>query len=118
MNNRALDQKYPAGFSKAANMTAKVQRRAHTSIPEGSILEGLWDFTFSIPDFRRTGRGNIRHVLGYIIILMIFARISQCDGRTDMIEYGKHNIHKFQSMNLFKKRSAVRTDVMSCGKWN
>lgn len=102
MNNCTLDQKCPAAFNKAAATTAKVQRRTHTTIPKGSILEGVWDFAFSIPDFRRTDRGNIRHVLGDIIILTIFARMSQCDGRADIIEYGKHNLHKFQSMNLLK----------------
>lgn len=102
MKNYLLDQKYLAGSNKAANTTTKVQRITHTAIPEGSILERVWDFAFSISDFRRTDRGNIRHVLGDIIILMIFARMSQCDRRADMIEYGKHNLHKFQSMNLLK----------------
>lgn len=102
MNNYALDQKSYVGTDKGTNDTTKVQRRSHTTIAEGSILEGLWDFAFSIPDFRRTDRGNIRHELGDIIILMIFARMSRCVGRADIIEYGKHNLHKFQSMDLLK----------------
>lgn len=102
MNNRTLDQKCSVGSDKKAGTTAKVQRKPHTSIPECSILEGLWNFAFSVPDFRRTDKGNIRHALGDIIILMVFARMSQCDGRADMIEYGKHNLRKFQSMNLLK----------------
>lgn len=102
MNNYALDQKSYVGANKRVNDTTKVQRRSHTTIAKGSILEGLWDFAFSIPDFRRTDKGNIRHVLGDIIILMIFARMSRCVGRADIIEYGKHNLHKFQSMNLLK----------------
>ena len=102
MNNYTLDQKESVGFHRDVETTAKVQRRTHTTIPECSILKGLWDFAFSIPDFRRTDRGNIRHMLGDIIILMVFARISRCDRRADMIEFGKHNLHKFQSMKLLK----------------
>lgn len=76
MNNFALDQKYSVGSVKAASTPAMVQRKPHSAIPEGSILESilesLMDFAFSIPDFRRTGKGNHRHELGDIIIMMIF----------------------------------------------
>lgn len=102
MNNYALDQKDSVGPIVAADSAAKVQRKTLTSIPEGSILNRLMDFAFSVPDFRRTDKGNIRHVLGDIIILMVFARMSKCDRRADIIEYGKHNLHKFQSLNLLK----------------
>lgn len=78
MNNFALDQKYPVGSVKAASIPAKVQRKPHSAIPEGSIMERLMDFAFSIPDFRMTGKGNHRHELGDIIILMIFGRMSKC----------------------------------------
>lgn len=98
MNNHTHDQKDSVGSVVAADSATKLQRRPRTTIPGGSILEGLWDFAFSIPDFR----GNIRHALGDIIILMVFARMSKCDRRADVIEYGKHNLHKFQSMNLLK----------------
>lgn len=100
MNNRTLDQKSSAGYDKAVDTTTKVQRKPHTSISKGSILEGLVDFAFSIPDFRRTGQGNHRHELGDIILLMIFARMSKCVGRADIIEFGKHNLKKFQSMEM------------------
>ena len=102
MSRCALDQKCSVGPIKAAKFVAKVQRKTLASIPEGSILKRLMDFAFSVPDCRRTDRGNIRHVLGDIIILMVFARMSKCDGRADMIEYGRHNLHKSQSMNLLK----------------
>jgi len=58
------------------------------------------DFAFSIPDSRRTDRGNIRHGLGDIIMLMIFARMSKCAGRADIIEFGKHNLRILQSIGL------------------
>lgn len=102
MNNSTLNQKRFIELEKVSFATAKLKRKSHSSIIEGSILERLWDFAFSVPDFRRTDKGNIRHKLGDIIILMIFARMSKCNGRADMIEYGKYNLHKFQSINLLK----------------
>lgn len=100
MNNCALDQKRFAGRGKAANTTTNVQRKLHTSIPKGSILEKLVEFAYSIPDFRRTDKGNIRHVLGDIVMLMIFARMSKCVGRADIIEFGRHNLRKLRSMGF------------------
>lgn len=58
------------------------------------------EFAFSVPDFRRTDKGNIRHRLGDIIMLMIFARMSKCVRRADIIEFGRHNIRKLQSLGL------------------
>lgn len=100
MNNYALDQKSSIGFNNRTNTITKVQRKTATSIPEGSILEKLMDFAFSIADFRRSDKGNIRHQLGDIVMLMIFARMSRCVGRADIIEFGKHNLKKLQSLGL------------------
>lgn len=100
MNNCTLDQKSLVDSNKAVNVRTKVQRKLQTSIPKGSILEKLMDFAFSIPDFRRTDKGNIRHQLGDIVMLMIFARMSGCVGRADMIEFGKHNLKKLRSLGL------------------
>lgn len=102
MNNCTLDQKRFVGCDNAVNTTTKVQRKSHTTIPEGSILESLMDFAFSIPDFRRTGKGNFRHRLGDIVLLMIFAMMSKCAGRADIVEFGRHNLRKLQSMGLLK----------------
>ena len=100
MNKLALNQKRLADHKKVGIVTTNLKRKSHSSIIEGSVLESLWNFAFSVSDFRRTGKGNIRHKLGDIIIFMIFAGMSKCDGRADIIEYGKHNLHKFQSINL------------------
>ena len=89
MNNYTIDQKSVVDSMKAVNTATNVRRKLRNSIPEGSILEKLTDFAFSIPDFRRTDKGNIRHGLGDIIMLMIFARMSKCAGRADMIEFGR-----------------------------
>lgn len=100
MNNFTLGQKSSVCFNKEVKAIVKVQRKTVTSITKGSILERLIDFAFSIPDFRRTDKGNIRHQLGDVIILMIFARMSRCVGRADIIEFGKHNLKKLQSLGL------------------
>lgn len=100
MSNYTLDQKSVVDTMKAVNTSTNVQRKLHNSIPEGSIMERLTDFAFSIPDFRRTGKGNHRHELGDIIILMILARMSKCIGRADIIEFGRHNLRKIQSMGM------------------
>lgn len=100
MSNCTLDQKSLVGSDKAVNTSTKVQRKPHTTIPKGSILEKLMDFAFSIPDFRRTDKGNIRHELGDIVMLTIFARMSKCVGRADIIEFGRHNLRKLQSMGI------------------
>lgn len=100
MNDFTLDQKSSVGFNKEANAIAKGQRKTGTSIPKGSILERLIDLAFSIPDFRRTNMGNIRHQLGDIVMLMILARMSRCVRRADIIGFGKHNLRKLQSLGL------------------
>lgn len=102
MNKSALNQKRFTNHVKVGLAETNLVKKTHPTIIEGSIFESLWNFAFSLPDFRRTDRGNIRHTLGDIIILMIFARMSKCNGRADMIEYGRHNLHKFQSLNLLK----------------
>lgn len=86
-------------IASAHNHTAKVQNKIET---EGSILDRLMDFAASVPDFRRTARGNIRHRLKDIIMLMIFARASKCVGRAEIIEFGRHNLKKLRKIGLLK----------------
>lgn len=102
MNNYTLDQKPVVDFRKSVNASTNLKRKPHAFIHKGSIFEKLFDFAFSVPDFRRTSKGNIRHKIGDIIILIIFARLSRCTDRADIIEFGKHHLRRFQSMNLLK----------------
>ena len=55
------------------NRTSKLQNKSKF---RSSILGGLIDFVFFVPDFRRSYKWNIRHRLADIIILMIFGRTS------------------------------------------
>lgn len=65
-------------------------------------MEKLLEFATSVPDFRRTGKGNIRHKLEDVLVLMIFARMSKCIGRADIIAFGRYNLTKFRSMGMLK----------------
>lgn len=78
----------------------------------GSILEKLMDFAASVPDFRRTEKGNIRHLLEDMLILMILGRICGHVGRSDIIEFGKHNLNKFHKMGML--RNGVPSESTIC----
>lgn len=93
-----LDQKHSIEASKP-NHAAKVLNKF---IPQGSILERLMNFASSVPDFRRCDKGNIRHQLGDIIILMILGRTCGYVGRADIIAFGKHNLKKLRKMGILK----------------
>ncbi len=79
------------------NHTAKVR---NNFVLQDSILSRRMDFASSVPDFRRLDKGNIRHRLNDIIMLMILARASRCVGRAEIIEFGRHNLNKFRRMGL------------------
>ena len=93
-----LDQKHSIEARKP-NHAAKVLNKF---IPQGSILERLMIFASSVPDFRRCDKGNIRHRLGDIIILMILGRTCGYVGRADIIAFGRHNLKKLRKMGILK----------------
>lgn len=75
-------------------------------------MERLLDFASSVPDFRRSHKGNIRHRLDDIIILMIFGRACGYVGRADIIEFGRHNINRFRKMGMF--RNGIPSEATLC----
>ncbi|WP_228449125.1 ISAs1 family transposase [Duncaniella dubosii] len=93
-----LDQKHSIEARKP-NHAAKVLNKF---IPQGSILERLMNFAWSVPDFRRCDKGNIRHRFSDIIILMILGRTCGYVGRADIIAFGRHNLKKLRKMGLLK----------------
>lgn len=95
---KSLDQNSSIG-ANALNHASKVQNKFKT---HGSILEKLMEFASSVPDFRRTSKGNIRHRLDDAIMLIVLGRASKCVGRVEIIEFGKHNLSKFHKMGMFK----------------
>lgn len=93
-----LDQSLSIDAHKP-NHTAKVINKF---VPQGSILERLMNFAASVPDFRRCDKGNIRHRLNDIIILMILGRTCGHVGRSDIIAFGKYNLNKLRKMGMLK----------------
>lgn len=105
---KPLDQDLSVG-TDAANHATKLANKFDTRT---SIWDRLKEFAYSVQDFRRTDKGNIRHILGDIILLMILARMSGCVGRADIIEYGRHNLNRFQSMGML--RNGVPSEPTLC----
>lgn len=105
---KPLDQDILIG-AEAHNHTAKIHNKLDK---QGSIMEKLMDFASSVPDFRRLGKGNIRHKLKDIIILTILARASKCVGRGEIIEFGRRNLNKFRKLGMLK--NGVPSEATLC----
>lgn len=75
-------------------------------------MKRLMDFASSVPDFRRSDKGNIHHRLKDIVILMIQGRALGYAGRADIIEFGKHNINKYSKMGMF--RNGMPSEAILC----
>lgn len=93
---KPLDQVGSAGVSAPGHI-AKLQNKSESTC---GILDKLMDFAASVPDFRRTGKGNIRHRLEDIIMLMVLARASKCVGRAEIIEFGRHNLNRLRKIGM------------------
>ena len=90
---KLLDQVVSIG-ANAHNHTVKLVNKFGS---RDSILFKQKEFSSSVPDFRRSNKGNIRHRLDDIIMLMILARASKCIGRTEIIEFGRESaIQQYQ----------------------
>lgn len=75
-------------------------------------MERLIDFAASVPEFRRTDKGNHRHRLSDNIILMVLARGSGLIDRADIIEFGRHNLKRFRGMRML--RNGVPSEATLC----
>ena len=95
---KLLDQNSLTDAS-AHNHAVKVQNKSESKC---SILERLMDFAASVPDFRRTDKGNIHHRLTDVIMLMVLARASKCVGRAEIIEFGRHNLNRLRKIGILK----------------
>lgn len=105
---KPFDQVSSTGAS-APSHNAKLRNKLEIG---SSIFDRLMDFAASVPDFRRTDRGNIRHRLEDIIMLMILARASKCVGRAEIIEFSKHNLNKLRKMGML--RNGVPSESTLC----
>lgn len=105
---KPLDQVCSTGVN-APDWTSKLVNKAEFN---GSILNRLMDFARSVPDFRRSDKGNIQHRLADIIILMILARECGCVGRADIIEFGRLHLKKFHRLGIL--RNGVPSESTLC----
>lgn len=99
-------------YVRPAHLRSITMQKYKKLAPGDSILDRLIDFAASVPDFRRTDKGNIRHRLGDIIMLMISARASKCVGRAEIIEFGRHNFKKLRKIWLL--RNGVPSEPTLC----
>ena len=105
---KPLDQVRSTG-AYAPDHTAKLHNKFDSRC---SILEELRAFASSVPDFRRLDKGNIRHRLDDIIILMILGRLAGCIGRAEILEFGKYNLNKLHKMGML--RNGVPSEATLC----
>lgn len=105
---KPLDQVSSTG-AYAPNHIAKVQNKIGT---QRSIIEELRAFASSVPDFRRLDKGNIRHRLDDIIMLMILGRLAGHIGRAGIMEFGRHNLNKLHKMGML--RNGVPSEATLC----
>ena len=105
---KPLDQALSIGTYSTSHIT-KVQNIFDSRC---SILDRLMDFASSVPDFRRLDKGNIRHRLADIIMMMILGRVSGHVGRADIIEFVRYNLNKFRKMGML--RNGVPSEATLC----
>lgn len=63
-------------------------------------MKHLKEFVKSVPDYRRTGKGNYRHKLEDILLLVILGRLGKSITRPDIIRFGSQNLKRFQSLGM------------------
>ena len=63
-------------------------------------MKHLREFAASVPEYRRTGKGNFKHKLEDLLMLAILGRLSKCISRSEIILFGKHNLKRLQSMGI------------------
>lgn len=96
-------------YANASDHDTKLQNKIDS---RRNILERLLEFASSVPDFRRSDKGNIRHRLRDIIMLMTLGRIAGKTGRADIMEFGRHNIRWFNRLGMLK--NGVPSEATLC----
>ena len=76
-------------------------KKKHLDCLRGSIMTHLRKFVSSVPEYRRTIRGNFKHKLEDILMLVILGRLSKCITRAEILQFGKRHLKRLQSKGLF-----------------
>ena len=61
----------------------------------------LRKFVSSVPEYRRTSRGNFKHKLEDILMLVILGRLSKCITKAEILQFGKRHLKSLQAKGLF-----------------
>lgn len=67
-----------------------------------AISAELRKFIDSVPDFRRTDKGNVKHKLSDMLLLVIIGNLTGCTTRQDMIDFGEKHHVKLKRLGLFE----------------
>ncbi len=76
-------------------------KKKHFDCLCGSIMTHLRKFVSSVPESRRTSRGNFKHKLEDILMLVILGRLSKCITRAEILQFGKRHLKRLQAKGLF-----------------
>ena len=75
-------------------------KKKHLDCLRGSIMTHLRKFVSSVPEYRRTSRGNFKHKLEDILMLVILGRLSKCITRAEILQFGKRHLKRLQSKGV------------------
>lgn len=64
-------------------------------------MKHLKDFVTSVPEYRRTDKGNVKYKLEDMLMLVILARLSKCVVRAEILRFGQRYLKRLQSMGMF-----------------
>ena len=76
-------------------------KKKHLDCLRGSMMAHLRKFVSSVPEYRRTSRGNFKHKLEDILMLVILGRLSKCITRAEILQFGKRHLKRLQAKGLF-----------------
>ena len=75
-------------------------KKKHFVCLRGSIITHLRKFVSSVPEYRRTSKGNFKYKLEDILMLVIRGRLGKCMTRPDIIRFGERNLKRFRSLGI------------------
>lgn len=84
-------------------------KKKHFDYPHGSIMKHLREFVTSVPEYRRICKGNFKHKLEDILMLIILGRLSKCITRAELIEFDKRYLNAFTQWVLLGGLSSEAT---------
>ena len=76
-------------------------KKKHLDCLRGSIMTHLRKFVSSVPEYRRTSRGNFKYNFEDILMLVILGRLSKCITRAEIFQFGKRHLKRLQAKGLF-----------------